>query len=278
MEPHDRRAVDKFAKLFQRTLLPPIAAEGYLRIGRHCRQREDFAAAISYYDFARDLFRRHNGKRDADYLAACQELVRVRIDMADLRPLEADARELVDLFTKTNGPDNPVTLTALEDLLLLRRLTNQIEPAGKILGDLVAKTRPAAGPPGRDHIRLLNQLGLLRRQAGKLDEAAKFFEQCVEAHAENFSAGDASYAAYLANAALAQQEIGQLDKAETTTRRALALYEKRQLKHDKLQPRLAAILEARVGPLLAAGKTDDAQKALTEAAAHQETVRRQDPE
>src|SRR5262249_48936222 len=140
-EPHDRQAVDRFAKLFQGTLLPPIAAEGYLRIGQHCRQRGDLAEAVNNYDFARELFRRHNGKRNKDYLAAYQELIRVRMDLSDLRPLEADARELVDLFTKTNGPDSPATMTALEDLAIVLRLTNQIEPAEKILSELTAKTR-----------------------------------------------------------------------------------------------------------------------------------------
>jgi len=263
----DREAAVSYDKLFTGTLLPPQAIECYMRIGRGAKQRGDFVEAVTNLEHARELYRRLYGKRNNDYLSAYQELFRARLDAGDVRPLESDARELVDLVTKQKGFDSPETLAAQDDLATVLRLTNQIEAADKILVDLQARSKPAAGPAGKDHIRALNQLGLLRRQMGKLDEASALFEQTVDFYGENFPTNDAVFAAYLANQATARLELGEIPTAETLLRRAIALFDKLKIKNEKLTPRLITIIEMRVQQQLTAGKLDDAKKSADEAAA-----------
>lgn len=262
-----RACLDRYVKLFEGTLIPPIAAQGYQRLGEQTKRRGELATSLEFHNFARELYRRHYGKRSIDYLNISRDIIDTRIRLSDLTGLEADSRELVDLSTKQLGPDHSTTQANLNDLATVLSLTNQPALAEKIVVELVAKSKPAAGPPSKEHLNYMNNLGLVRSQTGKFDEAAQMFEQCASVYGDQVSTSDASYAAYVSNQATARWEAGQIDKAEPLLRQAIALNAKLNLKHEKLIDRLIALLNQRAGQQLASGKMDEARKLLDETVA-----------
>lgn len=243
---HHRRSLAIRQPFFR--LLPQKAIPGLVHLGRFLRTTGRYSEALSHFERALSLQKKHLGEGHLDVAASHRDLAQLYANIGQFDKAETNYQQALALQQKVLGKRHPVHIATFSCLGALHFEVGKLESASHCYSYAEGIAGGQLGQKHPDRAAILCQLGRIALHGRQMEQAGKLLSEALtiqQAALGKEHPAPAITLGYLAEMHLA---AGRLAEAEAAARQALTIQEKTvgpgHQEYGTTQMRLARILAA----------------------------------